>query len=312
MKTDEKKEPVEEKPHPLMTPEEAEEVRGGCILGKVHWDYKSDTFALIPKEAKAGDFVMLSSPELELECVEVVRVMEIAKDKRDSLEYLSSFDRAVRIASDKDVTAMKENKKYAEIIAKFTQKQSDIDNLKMKVLGAYLSFDRHKVLLEYTSDGRVDFRNLLKVLASQFHIRIEFRQLFSRDVAKKIGGLGACGLPICCSTFLTTFTSTTINMAKNQYLSLNIPKLSGVCGRLMCCLAYENEAYSQLKPLYPKMGAVATIDGKAFKVINLNVLSDSITATDGDTYVSLTSAEWRKVASANISVANKINGEQAK
>lgn len=291
MRTDEM---IESETRPEITQEEADRRFSEYVLGRIKWGYKSDTVVLVPKTAKVGDWVMIESADLGLEGVKISKILSINEEKGHSISYMGAFDLTNALASEEEIKTVGKNKELAKEIARFTQEQSDKYSLNMKVLEAYLSFDKHKVLIEYTSEGRVDFRELLKILASRFHVRIEFRQLFPRDVAKRIGGIGICGLPVCCKAFLTSFTSVTINMAKNQYLSLNIPKLSGVCGRLMCCLAYENDAYSQLKPYYPKQGATATINGHAFRVVSLNVLSDSITATDGDTYQNFTSAEWMK------------------
>lgn len=135
------------------------------------------------------------------------------------------------------------------------------------------TFDNNKILFYFTADGRVDFRELVKDLASVFHTRIELRQIGVRDEAKMLGGLGICGRPFCCSTFLGEFQPVSIKMAKEQSLSLNPVKISGTCGRLMCCLKYEQEAYEDLLRTTPKVGAlVGTADGKG-KVVEVNLLS---------------------------------------
>ncbi len=134
------------------------------------------------------------------------------------------------------------------------------------------TFDNNKILFYFTADGRVDFRELVKDLASVFHTRIELRQIGVRDEAKMLGGLGICGRPFCCSTFLGEFQPVSIKMAKEQSLSLNPVKISGTCGRLMCCLKYEQEAYEDLLRTTPKVGAGGNRDGKG-KVVEVNLLS---------------------------------------
>ena len=139
------------------------------------------------------------------------------------------------------------------------------------------TFDNSKILFYFTADGRVDFRELVKDLAGMFRTRIELRQIGVRDEAKMLGGMGICGRPFCCGTFLGGFTPVSIKMAKEQGLSLNPVKISGACGRLMCCLKYEQEAYQDLLKNTPKVGAlVSTPDGKGV-VIEQNLLTRKLT-----------------------------------
>ena len=143
----------------------------------------------------------------------------------------------------------------------------------MKLIDVEYTFDNNKILFYFTADGRVDFRELVKDLASVFRTRIELRQIGVRDESKILGGLGVCGRPFCCSTFLGDFQPVSIKMAKEQSLSLNPSKISGTCGRLMCCLKYEQDVYEKLLRTSPKMGAfVKTPDGNGF-VIDLNLLT---------------------------------------
>lgn len=128
----------------------------------------------------------------------------------------------------------------------------------------------------YTSETRVDFRELLKELASVFKCRIELRQIGPRDKSKIVGGLGSCGLPLCCSSFLGEFDGVSINMAKNQMLAINIDKISGACGRLLCCLKYEDDTYTKEKQRFPKIGSKVKYDNKIVKVTGLNVISDLV------------------------------------
>ena len=146
----------------------------------------------------------------------------------------------------------------------------------MHLINCEYTLDASKVIFMYTSDERVDFRDLLKKLASVFKCRIELRQVGPRDKAKIVGGIGNCGLPLCCNSFLGEFDGVSINMAKNQLLAINIDKISGVCGRLLCCLKYEDEAYKEVKKKFPKIGSFIRYEDKQCKVVGLNVISDLV------------------------------------
>ena len=149
--------------------------------------------------------------------------------------------------------------------------------LDMKLVGVEQTFDNAKILFYFTANGRVDFRSLVKDLASVFHTRIELRQIGVRDEAKMLGGLGPCGRPICCGAFLGDFQPVSIKMAKEQNLSLNPTKISGVCGRLMCCLKFEQDHYESTRKRMPKTGKeVETPDGVG-TVTDLNVLKETVT-----------------------------------
>ena len=143
----------------------------------------------------------------------------------------------------------------------------------MHLISCEYTLDKSKVVFSYVADERVDFRELLKVLASRLHTRIELRQIGARDKAKMVGGIGLCGLPLCCSTFLNEFDGISINRAKNQMLAINIPKLSGQCGKLMCCLKYEDDAYTDLRKYYPEIGTKVFIDKVEYEVTSINVIS---------------------------------------
>lgn len=148
--------------------------------------------------------------------------------------------------------------------------------LDMHLVNCEYTLDASKVIFMYTSESRVDFRELLKELASVFKCRIELRQIGPRDKSKIIGGLGSCGLPLCCSSFLGEFDGVSINMAKNQMLAINIDKISGACGRLLCCLKYEDEAYIIEKKRFPKIGSRVRYEDKIVRVVGLNVISDLV------------------------------------
>ena len=146
----------------------------------------------------------------------------------------------------------------------------------MKLVEAIYTLDKCKVLFTYVSEERVDFRELLKELSNELKCRIELKQIGPRDRSKAIGGIGICGLPLCCKSFLNEFEGISINMAKNQFLALNIQKLSGQCAKLLCCLKYEDEQYSELKKDAPKYGFKFEHDGVAYKITGVNLLSKTL------------------------------------
>lgn len=183
----------------------------------------------------------------------------------------------IRLATEEDLKTVAQNALLEEQAIKICAEKVKHHKLDMKLVAVEYTFDRGKVLFYFTSDGRVDFRELVKDLASVFRTRIELRQIGVRDEAKMIGGLGVCGQPLCCNTFLDDFQSVSINMAKEQGLSLNPTKISGTCGRLMCCLKYENEAYQELSRTTPAVDSlVETPDGRGI-VTNINFLRGKCT-----------------------------------
>lgn len=172
--------------------------------------------------------------------------------------------RAVRTATDEDRDHREENERLSREAFDICAEQIDKHRLGMKLIDAEYTFDNTKLLFYFSADGRVDFRELVKDLASIFHTRIELRQVGIRDEAKMIGGFGVCGRPFCCATFLPDFVQVSIKMAKEQNLSLNSSKISGACGRLMCCLRYEHEVYEEAIKKMPRPGmSVSTPEGDA-------------------------------------------------
>ena len=191
-------------------------------------------------------------------------------------ELVLPLKKVIRVATDNDEVVNAENKaKEAEAFDICLSKIAD-NELDMKLVAAEYTFDRSKLLFYFTSDGRVDFRKLVKDLATVFKTRIELRQIGIRDETKLIGGLGLCGRPFCCKSFLNDFAQVSIKMAKEQNLSLNSQKISGACGRLMCCLRYEHEVYEEALSQLPKIDSlVETPDGKGV-VCDLTPLSGII------------------------------------
>ena len=178
----------------------------------------------------------------------------------------------VRPSTDKDRIQVEENRlESAQALALGTEKILERE-LEMKLVDVEYTFDRNKIIFYFTAEGRVDFRDLVKDLASVFRTRIELRQIGVRDEAKMLGGIGPCGRMLCCSTFLGDFEPVSIKMAKDQNLSLNPSKISGLCGRLMCCLKYENDEYETAREQMPDIGEkIETPEGLG-KVVSLNVL----------------------------------------
>ncbi len=182
----------------------------------------------------------------------------------------------LRFANQKDYEKIEENRKKEAEAFKICEKKIAEHKLEMKLTKVEYSFDASQIVFYFTADNRVDFRELVKDLASEFHTRIELRQIGVRDEAKMLGGIGICGQPYCCKQFLNDFEAVSIKMAKEQGLSLNPAKVSGSCGRLMCCLKYEQDAYEHLSSFTPKVGAlVSTRDGKA-TVIDCNMISGNL------------------------------------
>ena len=179
----------------------------------------------------------------------------------------------LRRASSVDVKIFEANQKDAVKALEIGKKEAENLKLDMNFISCDYTLDKTKVIFSYVADERVDFRELLKILASQLHTRIELRQIGSRDKAKMIGGVGICGLPLCCSTFLNEFDGISINRAKNQMLAINIPKLSGHCGKLICCLKYEDDVYSEERKNFPELGTKLFIDKVEYTVTNVNIIS---------------------------------------
>ena len=223
---------------------------------------------------------------------------EISQELKDISEFNldTELKKIVRKATKKDIENYQKNVKDAKqalVTCKEIVSRYDVN---MQLTNCEYTLDKAKVIFMYTSDDRVDFRELLKELAVVFKCRIELRQIGQRDKAKVIGGIGTCGLPLCCSTLLGEFNGVSINMAKNQMLAINIEKISGACGRLMCCLKYEDEIYSLEKERFPKIGSHVKYQDKDVKVTGLNVINDlvKIETNNGIVFVGLEEIKFDK------------------
>ncbi|MDO5425840.1 MAG: stage 0 sporulation family protein [Eubacteriales bacterium] len=217
---------------------------------------------------KKGDHVIVETARgIEYGSV-VARVQEVPDDK-----VVQPLKTVIRIANADDDARAARNKEKEKEAMKICLEKIRKHKLEMKLIDAEYTFDNNKVLFYFTADGRIDFRELVKDLAAVFKTRIELRQIGVRDETKIIGGVGICGRPLCCHTFLSEFAPVSIRMAKEQNLSLNPAKISGVCGRLMCCLKNEEETYEYLNSRLPGIGdKVTTDDGFRGEVQSVNVL----------------------------------------
>lgn len=226
---------------------------------------KTYTFSTTDNSIVNGDGVIVETQR----GVEYARVITDPFDKPNvSMEIKPILRKASRedeIQYEKNIVDCKEAKQRC-------QNEADKLELGMKVISAEYTLDRSKITFIYLADDRVDFRELLKILASIFRCRIDLRQVGTRDKAKIVSGIGPCGRELCCARYISEFDRISINMAKNQLLALNVAKLSGQCGNLMCCLKYEDEAYKDLKKGLPKLNSYIEYEGEKFKLTSMNVI----------------------------------------
>ena len=234
--------------------------------GKIYYFDPAD------RQIKIGDHVI----------VETARGIEygyvvLGNREVDETKVIPPLKPVIRMATDEDRAIEAKNKEKEKEAFKICQEKIKKHNLEMKLIDAEYTFDNNKVLFYFTADGRIDFRELVKDLASVFKTRIELRQVGVRDETKILGGIGICGRPLCCHSYLSEFIPVSIKMAKEQNLSLNPTKISGVCGRLMCCLKNEQETYEELNKKLPGLGdTVTTPDGLTGTVHSVNVLRQRV------------------------------------
>ena len=230
--------------------------------------YYFDPGELTPRE---GDYVVVETAR-GVECGEVVR----AAHDVPSAGFNHELKGVLRMADGVDIRRMQQNRADAQNAFDVCAQRIAAFGLAMNLVDAEYTLDRSKLVFYFTADNRVDFRELVKDLAGRFHTRIELRQIGVRDESKMMGGLGICGQAFCCSRFLRNFQPVSIKMAKEQGLSLNPAKISGACGRLMCCLAYEQKSYEYLNSITPQPGCVVrTPDGEG-TVVETNVISGTL------------------------------------
>ncbi|MCI8713350.1 MAG: stage 0 sporulation family protein [Ruminococcus sp.] len=219
-------------------------------------------------DIRQGDHVIVETAR----GVEYGRVVSGPRDVPDE-DVVQPLKPVLRIANEQDEKTVEKNKEKEKAAFRICLEKIRKHELEMKLIDAEYTFDNNKVLFYFTADGRIDFRELVKDLAAVFRTRIELRQIGVRDETKFRGGIGICGRPLCCNTYLSEFAAVSIKMAKEQNLSLNPTKISGVCGRLMCCLTNEEETYEELNSHLPSVGdMVTTPDGLSGNVHSLSVL----------------------------------------
>lgn len=218
-----------------------------------------------------GDMVIVETSR-GVECGQVA----FSNREADDEEIVHPLKKLIRSATKEDIQHLEDNRKKEKEAFSVCEEKIAQHKLEMKLIDVEYTFDNSKVLFYFTADGRIDFRALVKDLAAVFRTRIELRQIGVRDESKMLGGLGICGRPFCCNTFLGEFQPVSIKMAKEQGLSLSPSKISGTCGRLMCCLKYEQEAYTDLLKKTPKVGAIVeTANGKGL-VVESNLLTGTL------------------------------------
>lgn len=223
-------------------------------------------------DVKRGDHVIVETAR----GIEYGTVVGDPKEVEDD-KVIQPLKPVLRVATARDTEQENANKQKEREAFKICLEKIKKHKLDMKLIDAEYTFDNNKVLFYFTADGRIDFRELVKDLASVFKTRIELRQVGVRDETKMLGGIGICGRPLCCSTYLSEFIPVSIKMAKEQNLSLNPTKISGICGRLMCCLKNEQEAYEYLNSNLPNVGeTVKTFDGLKGEVKSVNVLRQKV------------------------------------
>lgn len=244
-------------------------------VGKIYY------FDPTPFDLKIDDMVV----------VETVRGIELGKvvlppKEVDEQTLEHELKGVIRIATDADLKAYKENQKKSDKTLEKCKEIVKTHGLEMKLLDCEYTLDRSKVIFYYNADGRVDFRELLKDLASEFKVRIELRQIGPREGAKFIGGIGQCGREVCCKKHLREFDIVTMKMAKDQGMTLNASKVAGLCGKLMCCIGYENELYQELRKRVPLVGdIVKTPTCNCCKVVSVDLLKEIVRTSkdDGET-----------------------------
>ena len=234
----------------------------------------------------AGKIYYFDPVELELEknmdvVVETARGLEygtivVCPKEIDESELVSPLKPIIRVATDEDRQVYIENKEKAKETFELCQQKIKEHDLNMFLIDCEYTFDRNKLIFYFTAEGRIDFRELVKDLASIFKTRIELRQIGVRDEAKSIGGLGPCGRKLCCSTWLGDFQPVSIKMAKDQSLSLNPTKISGICGRLFCCLKYEHDVYAEAIDAIQVVGSLVKEDKSKGKIIEVNPLLEQV------------------------------------
>jgi cell fate regulator YaaT (PSP1 superfamily) len=249
---------------------------------------------------EAGKKYYFSYEDLNIEqeslvVVETTRGIEIGKvyafKEIEETELTSELKPVLRMANDQDLVDEAHNQTLEKGVVETTKTLAKENDLVIKVLAAEYTLDRKKLMIYFESETRVDFRGLVKDLSEVYHTRIELRQIGPRDAAKIIGGIGPCGLVFCCTTFIGEFDTVSIKMAKNQNISLNPQKISGVCGKLLCCIKYEDDLYTEFKAIVPDLNETVMTERGSGHVVEVNILGlkAKVRLRDDNTY------EWFNV-----------------
>ena len=239
---------------------------------------KAYFFSPVGHTVEVGDKVVV-----EMQSGKEIATVSEANHSVEDDKIVQPLRKMLRKASEKDLKKIEENKEKEKEAFAVCEKMILAHELEMKLVGVEYSFDGARIVFSFTADGRVDFRELVKDLAAHFHTRIELRQIGVRDEAKLLGGIGICGLPYCCKRFLNDFQTVSIKMAKEQGLSLNPTKVSGSCGRLMCCLKYEQEAYEALRAETPRVGSTVKTPDSLAIVEDADLISGMLTVKNLET-----------------------------
>jgi cell fate regulator YaaT (PSP1 superfamily) len=261
---------------------------------------KSYYFSTDFDDLKIGDLVVV-------ETVAGYEIGTVCTNLMSTAAYKSALELKpiIRKPSQDDLDDYTFNLEEGKRALEITQKEVTRLGLPMRLLEANYTLDGSKVTITYTSENRVDFRELLHILAPQLKCRIELHQIAARDKAKMIGGIGICGLPLCCATFLNQFDGISISRAKNQMLTLNIPKLSGHCGKLICCLLYEDDIYTEAKKDFPRLGTIVHLSEGDYSVNGFNVLSRSVKLVGGEDIKFVSLDEFNNIAAKGAKIPAK-------
>ena len=234
------------------------------VYGVVFNELEKKFYYVFNGKLSVGDYVIVNTDRGE----QLVKVVDII-----TKDDISEYESIERIANESEYNAYLENLKDSQKALKKCKEYAKELELDMNVVSSQFNLDRSQLLFNFTADGRVDFRELAKRLAAIYHTRIELRQIGARDKAKEIGGIGVCGGELCCLRFLKKIDTISMNMAKNQNLALNPSKINGACGRLLCCLAYEDSTYLEQAKKLPKVGdKIMTLDGEA-QVVSVDIIN---------------------------------------
>lgn len=258
---------------------------------------KTYYFATDDASIKIGDLVVL-------ETVVGTEIGEVTTLPRElsTLKFDREIKPIARKANEDDILRYNSNKTLAYEANSIFEEYTHELKLNMNLIGSQYTLDRTKILFTYFADDKIDFRELLKKLAASLHCRIELKQINSRERAQLIGGIGVCGLPLCCTTFLQQFDGITLNKAKNQMLSINIPKLSGQCGRLMCCLKFEDDLYTEEKQKFPPLGTKFSYENEEYKISSFNIFTKVIKIDSKNNTQFITLDEFNKIVGKKVSL----------